>query len=428
MKVSVEKLEGSLAKLTVTVEADVVEKALEKAYQKQKSHISVPGFRKGKVSRQMIEKLYGPEIFYPDAEDSLIRDTIEEALKESGEDVVSTPVVESVELKKGEPCVYTASVALKPPVELGQYKGVEIEKVDDTVTDADVEEALERERKNNARQVTVTDRPVEDGDTVLLDFEGFVDGEAFEGGKGVNHSLKIGSGAFIPGFEDQLIGKEVGVECEVNVKFPEDYHADELAGKDAVFKCLVNEIRYDELPELDDDFASDVSEFDTLEEYKEDLKKTISERKARQAKEEKEDAAVNAAVDNAKIDIPAPMLETQKERMIDEFAQQLRYQGMSFDQYMQYTGITKEQMMDQVEPQAEKRIRSRLVLEAIAEAENLDVTDEQYEEELKTMAEAYGSEVEKLKEDITEEVEKMIKDDLKVKNAAQFIAENAIEK
>ena len=428
MKVAVEKKEGSLAVLTVTVDADVVEKHIEKAYQRQKSRISVPGFRKGKVSRAMIEKMYGPEIFYADAEDSLIRETIEEAMKESGEDIVSTPVIESVELKKGEPCVYTASVALKPPVELGQYKGVEIDKIDTEVTDADVDEAIERERKNNARQVTVTDRAVQDGDTVLLDFEGFVDGVAFEGGKGTNHSLKIGSGSFIPGFEDQLIGKECGVECDVNVTFPEDYHADELAGKEAVFKCLVNEIRVDELPELDDEFASDVSEFDTLEEYKADLRKTLEEKKAKEAREAREDAAVSIAVDNAKIEIPAPMLETQKERMIDEFAQQLRWQGMSFADYAKYTGATKEKMMDQVEPQAEQRIRSRLTLEAIAEAENLTVTDEQYEEELKTMAEAYGQDLDKIKEDIDEEVEKMIKDDLKVKNAAKFVAENAVEK
>ncbi|MCR5595732.1 MAG: trigger factor [Lachnospiraceae bacterium] len=428
MSVKVEKQEGSMALLTIEIEADKLEEAINKAYQKEKGRISVPGFRKGKVARQVIEKMYGPEIFYDEASDILVRETIEDACTESGEEIVSTPSVEIVQIEKGKPFIYTASVALKPPVELGEYKGVVIDKVNTEVTEEDINEALEKERKNNARTVEVTDRNVEDGDTVLLDFEGYVDGVAFEGGKGSDHSLKIGSGSFIPGFEDQLIGAVIGEECEVNVKFPEDYHAEELAGKDAVFKCMVNKIEKEELPELDDEFASEVSEFETLDEYKADLKTKLEERKAKEAQDAKEEAAISAAVENAKIEIPGPMLEAQKERMIDEFAQQLMYQGMSFEQYSKFTGATRQQMMDQVEPQAETRIRTRLVLEAVAEAEKLEASDADYEDELKTMAEAYGREVDDIKKDITEEVEKMIKDDLKVRAAAKFLADNAKEK
>ncbi|MBO4900128.1 MAG: trigger factor [Lachnospiraceae bacterium] len=428
MSVKVEKQEGSMALLTIEVEAEKLEDAINKAYQKQKGMISVPGFRKGKVSRQVIEKMYGPAIFYDQASDILIRETIEDACRESGEEIVSTPTVDIVQIEKGKPFIYTASVALKPPVKLGEYKGVTIDKVNVEVTDEDVADALEKERNKNARTIEVTDRAVEDGDTVLLDFEGFVDGVAFEGGKGSDHSLKIGSGTFIPGFEDQLIGAKIGEECEVNVTFPEDYHAEDLAGKEAVFKCMVNEIKTEELPELDDEFASEVSEFETLDEYKAFLKGELEERKKKEAQDAKEEAAIAAAVENAEIEIPGPMLEAQKERMIDEFAQQLMYQGMSFEQYSKFTGATKQQMMDQVEPQAETRIRTRLVLEAVAEAEKLEASDAEYDEELKTMAEAYGRDVEEIRKDMTEEVEKMIKDDLKVRAAAKFLADNAKEK
>lgn len=428
MSVKVEKQDGSMALLTIEIEAEKLDGAIEKAYQKQKSRINVPGFRKGKVSRQVIEKMYGPEIFYDMASDILIRETIEDACAESGEDIVSTPTVDIVQIEKGQPFIYTASVAVKPPVKLGEYKGVVIDKVDSEVTDDDVAEALEKERKNNARQLTITDRAVEDGDTIVLDYEGSVDGVPFDGGKGSDQTLKIGSGTFIPGFEDQLIGAKIGEECEVNVTFPEDYHAEDLAGKAAVFKCMVNEIRAEELPDLDDDFASDVSEFETLDEYKAYLRGELEERKRKEAQDAKEEAAIAAAVENAEIEIPGPMLETQKERMIDEFAQQLMYQGMSFEQYSKFTGATKQQMMDQVEPQAETRIKTRLVLEAVAEAEKLEVSDADYEEELKTMAEAYGREVDEIRKDITEDVEKMIKDDLKVRAAAKFLADNAKEK
>ena len=417
-----------MALLTIEIEAEKLDGAIEKAYQKQKSRINVPGFRKGKVSRQVIEKMYGPEIFYDMASDILIRETIEDACAESGEDIVSTPTVDIVQIEKGQPFIYTASVAVKPPVKLGEYKGVVIDKVDSEVTDDDVAEALEKERKNNARQLTITDRAVEDGDTIVLDYEGSVDGVPFDGGKGSDQTLKIGSGTFIPGFEDQLIGAKIGEECEVNVTFPEDYHAKDLAGKAAVFKCMVNEIHTEELPDLDDDFASDVSEFETLDEYKAYLRGELEERKRKEAQDAKEEAAIAAAVENAEIEIPGPMLETQKERMIDEFAQQLMYQGMSFEQYTKFTGATKQQMMDQVEPQAETRIKTRLVLEAVAEAEKLEVSDADYEEELKTMAEAYGRDVDEIRKDITEDVEKMIKDDLKVRAAAKFLADNAKEK
>ncbi len=428
MSVKVEKQEGSMALLTIEVEADKLDAAIEKAYQKEKGRISVPGFRKGKVSRQVIEKMYGPAIFYDEASDILIRESIDDAFEESGEEIVSSPVVDIVQIERGKPFIYTASVALKPPVKLGEYKGVVIDKVNTEVTDEDVNEALERERKKNAREISVTDRAVKDGDTIILDYEGSVDGVPFEGGKGSDQSLKIGSGTFIPGFEDQLIGKSIGEECEVNVTFPEEYHAEELAGKAAVFKCMINEIKEEELPELDDEFASDVSEFDTLDEYKAYIRGELEERRRKEAQDAKEDAAIAAAVENATIEIPGPMLEAQKERMIEEFAQQLMYQGLSFEQYAKFTGATKEQMMDQVEPQAETRIRSRLVLEAVAEAENLTASDEEYEEELKTMAEAYGRDLDEIKKDMTEGVEKMIKDDLKVRAAAKFLADNAKEK
>lgn len=428
MSVKVEKKDGSMAVLTIEVEADKLEKAIEKSYQKQKGQISIPGFRKGKVARQVIEKMYGPEIFYDDAANTLIRESYDDAVLESGEDIVSNPVIDIVQIKKGENFIYTAEVALKPPVTLGDYKGVVVDKISTEVTDADVDEAVDKERRKNARTESVTDRAVADGDTVILDFEGSVDGVPFEGGKGDNYSLKIGSGTFIPGFEDQLIGAQIGKELDVNVTFPEEYQAEELAGKPAVFKCLVNEIKAEVLPELDDEFASEVSEFETLAEYKEDLRKDLVATRTREAAEAKEDAAVEAAVEAASIDIPAPMLETQKERMLDEFAQQLSYQGLSFEQYMQYTGASRDAMLDQIEPEAEKRIRTRLVLEAVAAAENLEATDEQYEEEIKTMAEAYGREADDLKKDITDEIAEMIKKDIRVRNAAKFIADNAVEK
>ena len=428
MSVKVEKLENNMAKLTIEVEAAEVEKALEKAFQKQKGKISLPGFRKGKAPRQMVEKMYGPEVFYDDAINAMIPDAYDNAVDECGEDVVSQPEIDIVTIKKGEPFVFTATVALKPPVELGKYKGVTVPKVETEVTDEDVEKALQKERENNARNITVTDRAVKDGDMTVLDFEGFVDGVAFEGGKGENYPLTIGSGAFIPGFEEQLIGAEIDKEVEVKVTFPEDYQAAELASKDAVFKCTIKEIKEKELPELDDEFASEVSEFDTLAEFKEDIKKNLAESKAKEAKDEKEANVIEAIVKEAKMEIPEAMITTQQNQMLDEFAQRMSMQGLSMEQYCQFTGATRDKLFESVRPQAEQRIKSRLVLEEIAKAENIEATDADVEEELKAMAEAYQMDIEKVKEMLPEKSLVEIKKDIAVRKAAEFAVENAKEK
>lgn len=428
MSVQVEKLEKSMAKLTIEVPAEELEKALQKAFMKNKNRISVPGFRKGKVPRQMVEKIYGPEVFYEDAANELIPEAYEKAVDECGEDIVSSPEIEVTQIKKGEPFIFTAEVALKPPVKLGKYKGVKIDKIDTEVTDEEITAEIDKERENNARNIEVTDRAVKDGDMTVLDFEGFVDGVAFEGGKGENYPLTIGSGAFIPGFEEQLVGAEIGKEVEVNVTFPEDYQADELKGKAALFKCTVKEIKEKELPELDDEFASEVSEFDTLEEYKADVKATLTERKAKEAKDAKEAAVIEAIVKDSEMEIPEAMLATQQKQMVDEFAQRIQMQGLSLDQYFQFTGTTYDKMVEQVRPQAEKRIKSRLVLEAIVEAEKIEATEDDFEEELKAMAEAYQMEVEKVKEMLPEKSVSQIKADLAVRKAAEFAVEKAKEK
>ena len=428
MSVQVEKLEKNMAKLTIEVAAEELEKAIEAAYQKNKSKISVPGFRKGKVPRQMIERMYGKEVFYEDAANALIPDAYEKALDECEEDIVSSPSIDVVQIEAGKPFIFTAEVALKPEVKLGKYKGVKVEKSDVTVTDEEVDAEINKERENNARNIEVTDRAVKDGDITTLDFEGFVDGVAFEGGKGENYPLTIGSGTFIPGFEEQLIGAEIGKEVEVNVTFPEDYQAEELKGKAAVFKCTVKEIKEKQLPELDDEFASEVSEFETLAEYKADVKGKLEERKAKEAKDAKEAAVIEAIVKDSEMEIPEAMLATQQRQMVDEFAQRIQMQGLSIDQYFQFTGSSYEQMIEQVKPQAEKRIQSRLVLEAVAKAENIAATDEDYEEELKVMAEAYQMEVEKVRELLPEKSVAQIKEDIAVKKAAEFVVENAKEK
>lgn len=428
MGVQVEKLEKNMAKLTIEVSAEELEKALQNAFLKNKNKISVPGFRKGKVPRQMIEKMYGPEIFYEDAANELIPDAYEKALEECGEDIVSRPAIDVTQIEKGKPFIFTAEVAVKPEVKLGKYKGVQIEKIDSTVTDEDVDAEINRERENNARNITVTDRPVKDGDKVVLDFEGFVDGVPFEGGKGEDYPLTIGSGAFIPGFEEQLTGAEIGKEVEVNVTFPEDYQAEDLKGKAAVFKCTVKEITEKELPELDDEFASEVSEFDTLEEYKTSVRATLTERKEKEAKEAKEAAIIEAVINDSDMEIPDAMISTQQEQMVNEFAQRIQMQGLSFEQYLQFTGTSYDNMLAQIKPQAEKRIKSRLVLEAIAKAENIVASEEEFEEELKVMAEAYQLEVEKIKEDLPEKNAEQIKEDIAVRKAAEFAVENAKEK
>lgn len=427
MSVQLEKLEKNMAKLTIEVSAEELENAIEGAYQKNKNKISIPGFRKGKVPRHMVEKMYGKEIFYEDAANALIPDAYEKAVEECEEDIVSSPSIDVVQIEAGKPFIFTAEVALKPEVKLGKYKGVKFPKADVTVTDEEIDAEIDRERERNARNIEVTDRAVKDGDMTVLDFEGFVDGVAFEGGKGENYPLTIGSGAFIPGFEEQLVGAEIGKEVEVNVTFPEDYQAEDLKGKAALFKCTVKEIKEKELPELDDEFASEVSEFDTLAEYKADVKGKLEERKAKDAKDEKEAAVIEAIVKDSDMEIPEAMLETQQRQMIDEFAQRIQMQGLSLEQYFQFTGTSYERMLEEVKPQAEKRIQSRLVLEAVVKAENIEATDADYEEELKTMAEAYQMEVDKIKEMLPEKSADQIKKDIAVRKAADFVVENAKE-
>lgn len=428
MSLQLEKLEKNMAKLTIEVTAEELEKALQDAFMKNKNKISVPGFRKGKVPRQMIEKMYGPEIFYEDAANALIPDAYEKAVEECQEDIVSSPEIEVTQIEKGKPFIFTAMVALKPEVKLGKYKGVKVDKVDVEVTEEEIEAEINRERENNARIIPVTDRPVQDKDQIKLDFEGFVDGEAFDGGKGEDYALTIGSGTFIPGFEEQLIGAEIGKEMEVNVTFPEDYQAENLKGKAAVFRCTVKEIKERELPELDDEFASEVSEFETLEEYKADVKAKLTESKNKEAREAKEAAVLEAIVKDSEMEIPEAMLTTQQKQMVDEFAQRIQMQGLSIDQYFQFTGTSYNQMVEQVKPQAEKRIQSRLVLEAIAKAEKIEATEEDYEEEIKTMAEVYQMEPDKVKEMLPEKNIAQIKEDIAVRKAADFVVENAKEK
>lgn len=427
MSATLEKLEKNMAKLTIEVSAEELEKAIQGVYQRQKNKISIPGFRKGKAPRAMIEKMYGAGIFYEDAANALIPEAYGKALDECEETIVSQPTIDVVQLEKGKPFIFTAEVALKPEVTLGEYKGLAVPVSDLEVTEEEIAGELTKEQKNNSRSVDVDDRAVADGDNVVLDFEGFVDGAAFEGGKGTDYPLTIGSGAFIPGFEEQLVGAEIGVEKEVNVTFPEEYQAAELAGKPAVFKCTVKKISVTELPALDDDFAQDVSEFDTLEEYKADIKKNLAEKKAEAAKRAKEDAAVAAAVANAQMDIPEAMVDTQAQQMIQDFAGRLQAQGLSMEQYMQFTGATPAALQEQMKPQALQRIQSRLVLEKIAEVENIQISDEKLTEEIKKMAEMYKMEVEKLEAVLGENEKNQMKQDMAVQEAVTLIAEAAVE-
>ena len=428
MSLQVENLEKNMAKLTIEVPASEFEKALQSAYNKQKKSISVPGFRKGKVPRQMVEKMYGPEIFYEDAANELIPTAYEEELKNCDLEIVSRPTVDIVQIKKGENFIFTAEVAVKPEVTLGEYKGMEVDKTSTRVTQKEVEAKIKEEAEKNARTVTVEGRPVQDGDEVILDFEGFVDGEAFEGGKGENYPLTIGSGSFIPGFEEQLVGAEAEKEVEVKVTFPEEYHAEELKGKDAVFKCTIHEIKEKQIPEIDVEFAAEVSEFDTLDEYKADVKAKIKEQKENEGKQKKEDQAVEKAVANATMEIPEAMIDEQVRQMVNEFAQNMQYQGISFEQYCQITGMTLEKIQEETRPQAVKRIETRLVLEAIAKAENIEVTEERLDEEIKKMEESYNMEADKLKELMGEEEKKQMMEDIAVQDAVTFLVENAVEK
>ena len=428
MSVKVENLEHNMAKLTIEVSAEELEKALNKAYNKQKNQISVPGFRKGKVPRAMVEKMYGAEIFYEDAANELMQQTYPSAIDESGIDIVSRPTVDVVQIEKGKPFIYTAEVATRPEVTLGKYMGVTVTKVDTTVTDEEVEAELENQRNTNARTVTVTDRPVKEGDTAVIDFEGFVDGVAFAGGKGENHPLEIGSHTFIDTFEDQLVGKNVGDELDVNVTFPEQYQAAELAGKPAVFKVKINEIKAKELPELDDEFAQDVAGVDTLAEYKEEVKKNLTEKKEAEARKTKEDEAIQKIIDKSKMDIPEAMIQPQCETRVNEFAQRIAQSGLSMDQYLQFSGMTVDQLMEQVRPEAESRIKSSLVLEQIAKDENIEVTDADIDAEIEKMAAAYGMEADKLKEYMGDAEKESMKKDLAITKAADLVMENIKER
>nr|WP_296956913.1 trigger factor [uncultured Mediterraneibacter sp.] len=428
MSLQVEKLEHNMAKLTIEVSAEEVEKALQAAYLKQRGKIALPGFRKGKVPRQMIEKMYGPEVFYDEAANHMISEAYGKAYDECELEIVSQPSIDIVQLEKGKDFIFTAEVAVKPEVKLGEYKGLKVDKTSTRVTQKEVDEEIQKERERNARTVEVTDRAVEDKDEVTLDFEGFVDGEAFEGGKGENYPLTIGSGSFIPGFEEQLIGAEIDKETEVKVTFPEDYHAKDLAGKEAVFKCTVHAIKAKELPELDDEFASDVSEkAETMDAYRAEVKANIKARKEREGKEKKENQAVEQAVANAEMDIPEAMIDLQAKQQADDFARRIMQQGMSVEQYFQFTGLTEEKMMEELKPQAEKRIRTRLVLEAVVAAENIEVSDERLDEELQKMADSYQMEVEKLKEFMGENEKKQMKEDIAVQDAVTLITDAAVE-
>ena len=427
MSLQVEKLEKSMAKLTIEVPAEELEKAIQNAYNKDKNKIQLPGFRKGKAPRKMIEQMYGKEVFFEDAANALIPEAYEKAMEECEEEIVSSPKIEVTQIGAGQSFIFTALVALKPEVTLGKYKGVKVDKIDVTVTDDEVNAAIDKERESNARTISIEDRPVKDGDMTVIDFEGFVDGVAFDGGKGENYPLTIGSGSFIPGFEAALIGAKLNEETDVNVTFPEDYHASELAGKPAVFKCTVKEIKEKQLPDLDDEFASEVSEFDTLAEYKEDVKKNLVAKKEAEAKDKKEEAVINAIIEDAKMEIPDAMVETQQRQMVDEFAQRMQAQGLSMEQYMSFTGLTPQAMLEQVKPQAMLRIQSRLVLEAVVKAEKMEATEEEFEAEVKTMADQYKMEADKVKELLGENGKKQVEEDICIRKAVEFVVENAKE-
>ena len=422
MSLQVEKLEKNMAKLTIEVSAEEFDAAIEKAYQKNKGKMNIQGFRKGKAPRQMIEKMYGVGVFYEDAANIIIPEAYSKELADCKEvEIVSQPEIDVVQIEKGKPFIFTAVVATKPEVELGEYKGIQVEVSVPEIKDEDVEAELKKAQEEQARTVPVEDRPVADGDIATIDFEGFVDGVAFEGGKGTDYALTIGSHSFIDTFEEQLIGKNIGDEVEVNVTFPEEYHAEELKGKPALFKVTIKEIKVKELPELDDDFAQDVSDFDTLAEYKADIKAKLVEKAEKIAKNEKEEKLIDAIIANSKMDIPEAMIETQQDQMVREFANRIASQGLSFDQYMQFTGMTMDAMKEQMKPQALKRIQVRLVLEAIAAKEAFEITEEDIEKELETMASMYQMDIAKLKEIVSDNEKEAMKKDIAVSKAAELI-------
>ena len=426
MSVQVEKLEHNMAKLTIEVSAEELEKAIEGAYHKNKNKINIPGFRKGKAPRKMIEKMYGVGVFYEDAANALIPEAYEKEVATLDMEIVSRPAIDVVQIESGKPFIFTAEVAVKPEVTLGKYNGVKIDKIDVEVTDEEVEREIKREREKDSRKVEVTDRAVQNGDIATIDFEGFVDGVAFEGGKGENYPLTIGSGSFIPGFEEKLIGAELEKEVDVEVTFPVDYHAEELAGKPAVFKCTVHKIEENQVPELDEDYVNN-KDCDTVEEYVANMRKSLEERKASDAKYAREEAVVDAIIADAQMDIPEAMVQYQQSQMVQEYAQRLQSQGISMEQYMQFTGLTAETLMEQVKPQAMRRIQSRLCLEAVVAAENIVPTEEDFDAEAAVMAETYQMDVEKVKELLGEEGKKAVMADIAIKKAVDFAVANAKE-
>ena len=425
MSVQVEKLEKNMAKLTIEVSAEQFKDAMQKAFNKNKNRFNIPGFRRGKAPMSMIEKMYGEGVFYEDAADEAINATCMDAMNESGLDIVSRPEVTVEQIGNDQPFIYSALVAVKPEVTLGEYKGIEVQKADAEVTDADVEAELKRVQDQNARLVTVEDRPVADGDQTVIDFEGYVDGKTFDGGTAEDFQLTIGSHAFIDTFEEQLIGKNIGEECEVNVTFPTEYHAKELAGKPATFKVTVKEIKVKELPELDDEFASEVSEFETLDEYKTDIRAKLSERKQKAAASENENRVVDKVVENASMEIPDRMLDGQIDNMVQEMARNMESQGLSMDLYLKYTGMTMDQIREQMRPQAEKRIKTRLTLEAVVKAENIQTSDERLDEEIQKLADNYKMEADKLKEYMTDRDKDQMKEDIAVQEAVDFLVAEA---
>ena len=428
MSVQVEKLEKSMAKLTIEVPAKELDLALDKAYKKNRNKIAMPGFRKGKAPRAMIEKMYGAEIFFEDAANILVPDAYEDAAKESGLEIVSQPEIAVEQIEKGQPFIFTATVAVKPEVTLGEYKGIEVESKEAGVTDEEIEEEINKVRENNSRMITIEDRAVEDGDTVTIDFDGYVDGEQFEGGMAEDYSLVIGSHTFIDNFEEQLIGKNIGDDVEVNVTFPDQYQAEELRNKEALFNVKINAIKMKELPDADDEFAQEVSDFDTLDEYKEDLRKKLLENKEAALKREKEEEVVGAIIENAQMDIPDPMVNAQTQQMTQEFAQRLQSQGLSLEQYMQLTGMTPQKMLEELKPQALKRIQSRLVLEAVVAAENIEASEEDFDKEIENMAEMYNMEADKLRDLVGEDEKEQIRMDIAVQKAVDFVVEASVEK
>lgn len=425
MSLQVEKLEKNMAKLTVEVPAEQFDKAIKAAYDKNKNRFNIPGFRKGKAPQAMIEKMYGPGVFYEDAANEAIDESYPGAMKESGLEIVSRPEIDIIQIEKGKDLIYTATVAVKPEVTLGDYKGIEIERADAAVSDEDVEAELKKVQDQNARLVSVEDRPVADGDQTVIDFEGFIDGQAFDGGKGTDYPLTIGSHSFIDTFEEQLIGKKIGEACEVLVTFPEEYHAPDLAGKPARFEVTVKEIRVKELPELNDEFASEVSDFETLAEYKDDIRAKLQERKERQAAAENENNVIEKVVENAQMELPQPMIDTQARGMVEDYARNLRRQGLNFNDYMKYTGMTVEKIMEQMAPQAEKRIRTRLVLEKVAEVENIQISDDAVDQEIEKMAASYKMDPARMKENMGEREREQLKEDLMVQEAVDFLVSEA---